>query len=72
MLDIEFPTKLDSYIHGFDFASLNVADKYNIALILFPEEYDTNSSEVEQSKNETIETNERFVSFGYTSPVFMV
>ena len=54
MLEIEFPRKLNTYIHGFDFASLNVPDKYNPALILFPEEDDTNSNAVEESKNETM------------------
>ena len=40
MLEIEFPTKLKTFIHGFDFASLNVPDEYNVVLMLFPEEGD--------------------------------
>ena len=57
MLEIEFPTKLNTYIHGFDFVSLSVPDEYNIALILFPEEDDVKNSTFEQSKKETIKTN---------------
>ena len=41
-------------------------------LILFPEEKDSNHSAAEQPKNETMETNDRFASYGFTSPVFFV
>ena len=36
MLEISYPTKVEAFIKGFDFASLNVPEEYNIVLLLFP------------------------------------
>ena len=70
MLDGELPTKLEAFIQGFDIASLNVPDEYNIALILFPEA--NNTGDQVSPYDEIVETNERFASFGFTSPVFLI
>ena len=72
MLDIQFPTKIEAFIQGFDVASLNLPDEYNPALILFPEDEEMNGTVPEQPKNDTVKTNERFASFGFTSPVFFI
>ena len=72
MLEIEYPTKVDAFMHGFEFASLNVPDEYNVVLVLFPEDEEANSTATEYPEEEISETNERFDSYGFTSAVFFV
>ena len=57
MLDIALPPKVEAFIHGFDFASLNVPDEYNIALIIAPRRRRDrqNSSRVAQKRNNSNE-----------------
>ena len=72
MLEIKFPPKLEGFIQGFELASLNLPDKYNPATILFPEDEETNTTAPDTPVNQTVETNERFAFYGFTSPVFLV
>ena len=44
MLEISYPTKVEAFIKGFDFASLNIPEEYNIVLYLFPETEDANNT----------------------------